>query len=469
MSAFWLRVAFYMTATGLLGLYGTAEDHDGDAEGHDEVEGIAKVCCFGEETYEGWADEETCVRRGGDGGEGRSCGHALGASRGAEGCGEDYGETGAGAGEAEERDKGLCYGQGDPESCGGEDSAGADEGGRAETFHEPVSKEASEGHGDGERRVARRREARARIEGVLQVDGAPVSHRPLPEENAERDDPEPQERPRRTGERGGLFLGGVGVRGQERLVGNGEGYRGQDGYSGEVGQGTDTAGRQETAKRGPGEASETPGRVEGGHDGTPVPSLDHDGLRVHRHIEPAVRRPEQHEGGNEEEQARRQRWRNEREDEQRRRRTNDAPAPQAGDQCPDQRHGGQGPDRGPEQGDAEQSLAKTETLLHGRYPHHPRPDHDPVGEKNPEHRETRQAQRRAVIRSRAAHARQNGSCNGGAYTNETRRGGSRVRAGLKPAPTAGLVPLQINVPADVAFDGAVVDDTGRGHVLEREA
>src|SRR5215212_4159270 len=247
MSALLLRMAFYMTASGLLDLYGVGEDHDGDAEGHDEEEGVAKVCCFGEETYKGRADEEARVCRGGDGGEGRSSGDALGASRGTEGCGEDYGETGAGAGEAEERDEGLCYGQGDPESCGGEGPAGADEGGRAKTFHKPVSEEASEGHGDGERRVACGREARARIEGVLQIDGAPVAHRALPEEDAERDDPEPQERPRRTGERGSIFLGGVSVRGQECFVGNGEGYRGQDGYSGEVGQGTDTAGRQESA------------------------------------------------------------------------------------------------------------------------------------------------------------------------------------------------------------------------------
>src|SRR5215212_3624910 len=42
---------------------------------------------------------------------------------------------------------------------------------------------------------------------------------------------------------------------------------------------------------------------------------------------------------------------------------------------------------------------------------------------------------------------------------------SRAAHGLPPT----ALPLQINIPADVALDGAVVDDAGRGHVLQGEA
>jgi hypothetical protein len=164
-----------------------------------------------------------------------------------------------------------------------------------------------------------------------------------------------------------------------------------------MGQGAYPEGSQEPPERGPGEASEAPGRMEGGHDRTPVPSLDHDGLSVHRDVQPTVRRPEQHEGGHEQEQVRRQRRRDEREGEQERRRTNDATAPEAGDQGPDKRHGGQGPNRSPEQADAKETLAQAESLLHGGYPDDPGPDHDAVGEKHPEHREPGHAQRRPKL------------------------------------------------------------------------
>ena len=214
-----------------------------------------------------------------------------GASRGAEGRGEDYGETGSGAGEAGECDEGLPYGQRDAQSYGREGPARADECGGAQAFCEPIAEEASEGHRDGERRVSRGGEARAGPEGVVQVDGAPVSHRALPEEDAERDDPKPQQRPRRTGERRRPLLRGVGARRQERPVGDDEGYRRQDGHRGEMGQGADPTGRQESAEGGPAEAPEAPGGVEGGHDRSPVPPLDRDGLSVHRDVEPAVRRP----------------------------------------------------------------------------------------------------------------------------------------------------------------------------------
>src|SRR5215208_4633350 len=206
-------------------LYGSGEDYDGSAEDYDEVEGVAKACQFGEEPDKGRADEEACVRCGGDGGEGWPCGHTLGAACGAEGCGEDYRETGAGAGEADECDEGLSYGQRGAKSYGGEDPAGADECGRAQALGQTVAEEASEGHRDGERRISCGREARARPQGVIQVDGAPVSHCALPEEDTERDDPKPKESSRRTGERRRPFLGGVGVRGQERPVGTNERYR----------------------------------------------------------------------------------------------------------------------------------------------------------------------------------------------------------------------------------------------------
>jgi hypothetical protein len=64
-------------------------------------------------------------------------------------------------------------------------------------------------------------------------------------------------------------------------------------------QGAYAEGSQEPAERGSGEASEAPGCMKGGHDRTPVPSLDNDGLSVHRDVQPTVRRPEKHEGWHE--------------------------------------------------------------------------------------------------------------------------------------------------------------------------
>jgi hypothetical protein len=87
----------------------------------------------------------------------------------------------------------------------------------------------------------------------------------------------------------------------------------------------------------------------------------------------------------------------EREGEQQRRRTNDAPAPEAGDQSPDKRHGGKSSDRSPEQGEAEQTFTKAESLLHGGYPDDPGPDNETVGEKHPEHREPGHPQHRPVM------------------------------------------------------------------------
>src|SRR5687768_9113310 len=52
-------------------------------------------------------------------------------------------------------------------------------------------------------------------------------------------------------------------------------------------------------------------------------------------------------------------------------------------------------------------------------------------------------------------------------SDEERRGGSRVWAGLKPAHT-GLV-LKRNISAHVALDRAIVDHAGCGHVLQGQA
>jgi hypothetical protein len=224
-------------------LYGSAEDYDGGAEIYDEVESVAKARQFGEEPDKGRADEEACVRCGGDGGEGRPRGHALCAACGAEGRREDYRETGPGAGEADECDEGLSHCQRGAQSYGGEGPARADECGRSQALSQSVAEEAAEGHRDGERRVSRGREARASSQGVIQVDGALVSHRALPEEDAERDDPKPEESPRRTGERRCPLLGGIGVRRQKRPVDTNERYRRQDGHRREVMQGAYPEGR----------------------------------------------------------------------------------------------------------------------------------------------------------------------------------------------------------------------------------
>ena len=82
-------------------------------------------------------------------------------------------------------------------------------------------------------------------------------------------------------------------------VGTDERYRREDGHGREMGQGAHPEGSQEPAESGSGEASEAPGRMEGGHDRTPVSSLDNDGLSVHRDVQPTVRRPEKHEGWHE--------------------------------------------------------------------------------------------------------------------------------------------------------------------------
>ena len=146
--------------------------------------------------------------------------------------------------------RGWACGQGDAQSYGREGPAGADQGGGAQAFREPVPEEASEGHRKRERRVAGGGESWAGFQGIVKVDGAPVSHRAFPEEDAERDDPKPQQRPRRAGERRRSLIGGVGVRGQERAVGDDEGDRGEDGHRREMGQGADPLGAEESAERG---------------------------------------------------------------------------------------------------------------------------------------------------------------------------------------------------------------------------
>ena len=67
----------------------------------------------------------------------------------------------------------------------------------------------------------------------------------------------------------------------------------------------------------------------------------------------------------------------------------DAPAPEPGDQRADYRHGDERADRGPEQGDAEQSLAQAEPLLYGRYPYDPGAYHHAVREEHGKHRKPR--------------------------------------------------------------------------------
>src|ERR671921_1735298 len=247
------------------------EQHYRRAQGDHYKQGSAEPDPLRDEPDGRGADEEPEVTGGRDGRDGRPGSRVFRPPRRAERRREDDREPEPRAGEAYQRRSRVRDPKGYTEPRGRDGCPGPHERHRSEAGSDPVSEETSGDHGGREGGESGCGESRSGPERALEVDGAPVGHRALTEQDAERDHPEPGQRPRRPGERWLSAFSSVLVRGQHPQVREGEGCQRQSGDACEVRRHADAPRRDGTADSGSREPAEAERGVEGRHDRTPLP------------------------------------------------------------------------------------------------------------------------------------------------------------------------------------------------------
>src|SRR5215211_4083732 len=176
------------------------EEHYRRAQGDDDKEGPAEPNRLRDEPYRRRTDEESEVTGGRDGRDGRSCGRAFRPPSSAEGRREDDREPESSAAEAHQGRRRVRDRERDPEARSRDGGPGPHERYRSEARGDPVPEETPGHHGGREGGEPSGGESGSGPERAVQVDGAPVGHRALAEQDAEGDHPEPRQRPRRPGE-----------------------------------------------------------------------------------------------------------------------------------------------------------------------------------------------------------------------------------------------------------------------------
>ena len=308
---------------------------------------------------------------------------ALDLGRGAEDDGDHRRDPEADEREADGRGDRTGEQQRAGDARRGQQAPAAHERLRAPGAGEPVADEAADRHRRREGGEGERRDPRRGVERLPDVDGAPVGGRALADQRAEADGADRPQRARRPREqRPGLLARVVRVGGQQRAARD-EADRQRHGPDAEqVPADVDVGARGERAHARSDQRAAREGGVEGGQDRALVAALDGHAVRVHRDVERAVARAEQHGGREHEREARgerRQRDRDAAEDEREERGAAAAPARRqpARHRHRDQRAERDQPERQPQLG-----LAEVEALLDRRDARRPRAEEQPVEEED---------------------------------------------------------------------------------------
>src|SRR5829696_1267513 len=239
------------------------EEYYRRAQGDDDKEGTAEPNRLRDEPDGRGTDEESEVTGGRDGRDGRSCGRAFRPPRRAEGRREDDREPESGAAEAHQSRRRVRDREGDPEAGGRDGGPGPHERYRSEARGDPVPEETPGDHGGRERGEPGGGESGSGPERAVQVDGAPVCHRALAEQDAEGDHPEPRQRPRRPGKGRLPTFSSVDTRRQHPPIRDRESRQRQASDAGEVRRHADARSRDGTTER----RSRKPAEAERGMEG----------------------------------------------------------------------------------------------------------------------------------------------------------------------------------------------------------
>ena len=245
---------------------------------------------------------------------------------------------------------------------------------------QPVAGQASRGHGQREHGVAGGGGGLARVFG--EIDGAPVRHRALAEQDAEGDHAQRHQRAdgrqRELRGRGQRF----GVVGQEAARGEEGRDRERHARREQVRQGREPTRGGQASHGGAGHAAEAEEGVERDHHRPAVRALDVDGLRVHGHVHRSRQRPVDDQGRRQGQRALRERGQGQHRAEAERRPGGDARAAEADEEARDPDDGGEGARGGPEQGQAEHAVVQAQVGLHGGDPRQPVRDEQAVDEED---------------------------------------------------------------------------------------